>query len=114
MKVNRYLVPILLIVALLGTVGIAQLTGRWATSGRGAIMTNAAGNPDPAGIKGWMTLEMVSETYGLPLDELYARLGIPADVPPGTELKSLGSLIPGWEGIKTVRAVVQEYQEAQR
>jgi len=108
MSVNKYLVPILLIAVLLGAVGIAQLAGAWTTSGRDVVLTDATGNPDPAGIKGWMTLEMVAETYGIPLEELYARLGLPADLDPQTELKSLEAIVPAFE-MDQVRTVVADY-----
>ncbi len=108
MKVNKYLLPILFIVVLLGGVGIAQAIGLWTTSGRDVVMTDDEGNPDPEGIKGWMTLEQVSATYGVPLDVLYQKLGVPAETSPQTALKDLEAIVPGFE-IDLARTAVAEY-----
>jgi hypothetical protein len=107
-KANKYLLPILFVVALLGSVGIAQAAGWWTTSGRDVVLTDAEGQPDPAGIKGWMTLADVSTTYGVPLDLLYQQLGIPAEVSPDTALKDLEAVVPGFE-IELARTVVTDY-----
>ncbi len=108
MKVNKYLLPIVFVVVLLGGVGIAQATGLWTTSGRDVIMTDDEGNPDPAWIKGWMTLEQVSTGYGIPLDVLYQQLGVPAETSPQTALKDLETIVPGFE-IDLARTVVADY-----
>ena len=71
-RVNRFLMPFLVVLALLGSVWVAKAAGLWQTSGRGQVLLDASGQPDPAGIKGWMTLADLSETYGVPLDALYA------------------------------------------
>jgi hypothetical protein len=52
MRVNRFLMPIIVIVALLGTTFIAQAAGFWSTSGRDAIDMESMTAAD---IKGWMT-----------------------------------------------------------
>ncbi|HNS52286.1 MAG TPA: hypothetical protein PKO09_14025 [Anaerolineae bacterium] len=109
-RVNKYLMPLLVVVALLGSVAIAKSADAWQTSGRGQVVVDESGQPDPAGIKGWMTLEGVSETYGIPLDALYALIGAGREVPPGTEMKMLEGLVPGF-GVSTVRAGVAAYLE---
>jgi hypothetical protein len=108
-KVNRYLMPILVVVALLGSAWIAKAAGVWQTSGRDQILLDGSGQPDPLGIKGWMTLSDLSETYGVPLDALYVMIGAGSDVPPGTVLKDLEKLVPGME-VSAVRAGVAAYQ----
>jgi len=107
-RVNKYLMPVLVLVALLGSVFVAKASGTWKTSGRGEVIVDETGRPDPAGIKGWMTLEGVSETYGVPLDALYTMIGAGPEVPAGTEMKMLEGLLPG-TSVSTVRAGVTAY-----
>jgi hypothetical protein len=108
-RVNKYFVPILAVVALLGSVWIAKAAGTWQTSGRGQILLDESGQADPLGIKGWMTLHEVSEIYGVPLDDLYDMIGAGAEVPPDTALKDLEKLVTGME-VSAVRAGVAAYQ----
>ena len=104
------MVPILAVVALLGSVWIAKAAGAWQTSGRDQILLDESGQADPQGIKGWMTLNDVSETYGVPLDALYTMIGAGAEVPPDTALKDLEKLVPGME-VSALRAGVAAYQD---
>jgi hypothetical protein len=80
----------------------------WQTSGRGQVILDESGQPDPQGIKGWMTLAGVSESYGVPLDALYTMIGAGPDLSADTELKELEGLLPGM-GVSTVRAGVAAY-----
>jgi len=109
MKVNKYILPILLFVAWFGTIGVAKLTGDWATSGKENITVyDAEGNLDPEQIRGWMTLTDVSEAYGIPLEAFYTWLGPVAGLGPETAMKDLEALIPGFE-TGTVREFVAAY-----
>jgi hypothetical protein len=108
-KVNRYLMPFLVLVTLLGSVWVAKAAGLWQTSGRGQILLDESGQADPQGIKGWMTLGEIADTYGLPLEALYVMIGAGADLPPDTALKDLEKLVPGME-VSAVRAVVAAYR----
>lgn len=108
--VNKYLIPVLAVVALLGSVWIAKTAGAWQTSGRGQVLLDESGRADPQGIKGWMTLNDVSETYGVPLDALYSMIGAGPEVSPGTALKDLEKLVPGME-VWAVREGVAAYHE---
>ena len=94
MKVNRYLIPILFIVALMGTIYVAQSAGVWSTSGRTEV---SAQQLAPADIKGWMTLQQVIDGTGLAQAELYRIAGIPADVPTSTALKDVEGIVAGFE-----------------
>lgn len=107
-RVNKYLMPVLVVVALLGSVWVAKAAGLWQTSGRGQVLLDASGQPDPAGIKGWMTLADVSETYGMPLDVLYVLIGVDAGLPPETAMKDLEKLVPDME-VWAVREGVAAY-----
>jgi hypothetical protein len=109
-RVNRYWVPIIAVLALLGSVWVAKATGLWQTSGRGVILVDEYGEADPEGIKGWMTLYDVSSVYGVPLQALYTMIGAGPEVPPETALKDLEKLVQGME-VWAVRAGVAAYQE---
>lgn len=94
MRVNPFLMPILLITALLGTVFVAQAMGRWSTSGKTAVNLS---NLTPADLKGWMTLQQVIDGLKLSKEDVYAAGNIPADVPTSTALKDLEAIVPGFE-----------------
>jgi hypothetical protein len=108
-RLNKHVMPLLVVAALLGSVYVAKAAGLWQTSGRGQILLDETGAPDPAGIKGWMTLGDISDTYGLPLADLYAMIGASPDIAPDTALKDLEKLVPGME-VWAVRAEVAAYQ----
>lgn len=110
MRVHRYVLPALALITLLGSVGVGQLTGVWATTGKGAIQLDASGAADPQGIKGWMTLQQISDTYGIPLAELYRRIGAPSDMAPETPVKDLEAKLPGFE-TALVREQVAAYRQ---
>ena len=109
-RVNKYLIPVLAVITLLGSVWVAKAAGVWQTSGRGQVLLDESGQADPMGIKGWMTLNQVSETYGVPLDELYNMIGASTEVPPDTALKDLEKLVPGTE-VWALREAVAAYQD---
>jgi hypothetical protein len=111
MRVHRYVLPLVLIAVLLGSVQIGKAVDYWSTSGRAVILLDSLGYTDPAGIKGWMTLAEVSEIYGIPLAELRARLNLPADLPADTPLKDLERTGAGFE-TSAVRDVVAAYRAA--
>jgi hypothetical protein len=109
-RINKYILPILAVLALQGSIWIAKAAGAWQTSGRGEVMLDESGQADPEGIKGWMTLVGVSETYGIPLDALYIMIGAGPDLPAETELKELEALLPG-TGVTAIRAGVAAYRD---
>ena len=99
MRVNRFLMPLIVIVTLLGTTLIAQAAGFWSTSGRDSTDLQ---NMTAADIKGWMTLQQVIDGMQISKEELYAVGGIPLDVPTETALKDLEGVVPDFE-ISTLR-----------
>ena len=75
MRVNRFLIPILALVGLFGTVFVAQATGNFATNGReGTDLARLT----PADLKGWMTLQDVMNGLGISQTDLYAAGNIPS------------------------------------
>ncbi len=109
MKVHRYVLPLVLVASLLGSVLIAKAAGYWSTSGKTAVLLDASGQADPEGIKGWMTLADVAATYQVPEAELRGRLGLPADLPMDTALKDIEAIVSGFE-VSAVRDVVTAYR----
>ncbi len=102
MRINPFFMPILLIVALLGTTFTAQALGIWSTSGRDAVDVTKL---TPADLKGWMTLQQIID--GLPISqaELYQIGGIPANTSPTTALKDMESII----SVTTLREKLTAY-----
>ncbi len=90
MRINPFLMPILLVLALLGTVFTAQALGTWSVSGRDAIDVSKMIAAD---LKGWMTLEQVMDGLKISQSELYALGNIPADTPTSTTLKELEQVV---------------------
>ena len=99
MRVNRFLMPGLLLAALLGTALVAQAAGLWSTSGRDTVDVT---HMTPADIKGWMTLQQVIDGVGISQTDLYTLAGIPADVPTSIALKDMESLVPDFS-VTTLR-----------
>ena len=95
MTVNKYLMPIIAIAALIAVVLGARLTGDWIVSGKQIPL----GDMTAADIKGWMTLQNVSDGLQIPLPDIYKLAGIPegAAVPPTTAMKDLEGLLEGFE-----------------
>jgi hypothetical protein len=94
MRVNAFLIPILVIAALLGSSLIAQAGGFWATSGRTSVDVN---NLTAVDLKGWMTLQQVMDGMQISQEQLYAAGNIPMDVPTSTALKDLEGIVPDFE-----------------
>lgn len=112
MKVNKYVMPILVIVAMCATVLVAQAAGVWQVSGTTQVIPNpATGRPDPELIKGKMTLDEIITQYGIPKDGLYSALKLSADIPTSKQVKELESIISDFE-VDLVRQAVKDYYAA--
>jgi len=94
MRVNPFLMPVILIISLLGVVFVAQAAGAWSVSGRTAVDVTKL---TPADIKGWMTLQQVIDGIGITKADLYALVNIPAEIPTSTAIKDMEKLLPGFE-----------------
>lgn len=99
MRVNPFLVPIIVIAALLGSSLIAQAGGFWSTSGRTSVNLD---NLTAVDLKGWMTLQQVMDGMKISKEQLYAAGNIPLDVPTSTALKELEGIVPDFE-VSTLR-----------
>lgn len=99
----------LVLVLFFGSIQVAQYAGLWSVSGKlapdgGPVQLSGA---DPAEIKGWMSVQQVLDAYPVDQAALYARFGIPADVPASTPLKELEALAEGFS-VTDLRAWVAE------
>ena len=110
MKVNKYLMPVLAIAMLLGSIAVAQAMNSWITVATPTTTVSGVSRPDPAGIMGSMLLQYVSDTYGIPLEDLYEMIGLPATQDAKATLKSLKSVIPSFE-TSLVRTGIKQYYE---
>ncbi|MDP5240183.1 4Fe-4S binding protein [Uliginosibacterium sp. 31-16] len=79
----------------IGMIGSAQLTGYWRTQPASIVAAvTSAGQLDAQAIRGYMTLEDVSKSYGFELDKLYRELGISEQkVPATSKCKEIGKLL---------------------
>jgi hypothetical protein len=112
MRVNKYVMPIALIVAMFATVLVAQAAGIWQVSGTTQVIPNpATGRPDPELIKGKMTLDEIITQYRIPKGDLYSALQLSADIPTSKQVKELESIIPDFE-VDLVRQAVKDYYAA--
>ncbi len=113
MRVNKYVMPIVLIVSMFVVVLAAQAAGMWQVTGSTQVVpTTTSGRPDPEAIKGKMTLDEVITTYGVPQADLYAALQLPAETATSTAIKDLESILPNFE-VDLVRQAVKDYYAAQ-
>jgi len=111
MRVHRYVLLAIVLLALVGSVVVGKLAGDRSETGKEDLPLDASAAPGPADIRGWMTLQEVSDTYGVPLTDLYTGLDVPADLPATTPMKDLESTIPDFE-TEAVRLWVSAYQAA--
>ncbi len=93
MKINPFVYGILVISVFLGVIYGLRAVGVWSISdkidGEGkAIQPSAA---DVNTIKGWMPLEQVSTTFGIPVADILSAFNLPADTPASMPLNDLES-----------------------
>lgn len=124
MKVNRWIMPALALVLLVGIIGASQAAGLWASTGRSAAAAGLGqgrggggeggeGGGTGAGatsvVKGWMTIEEAADASGLPVETVAELTGAadPASLDPATPLNQLESIVPGFT-MSTFRALVAD------
>jgi hypothetical protein len=93
MKVNPFIYGALILVLFFGVIEGAKAAGFWSVLGK---LTPSGEKVLPTGtnvdeIKGWMTLDDVSAAYKVPVTEIVAVFGLPAETPGTAQLKSLES-----------------------
>jgi len=55
----------------------------------GTDIRNASGELEAETIRGWMTLNIISQEFGIPLEQLYADTQLPANVSPDVMIKEI-------------------------
>jgi hypothetical protein len=93
MKINPFVYGIVVLLFFLGIIIGFQQVGVWSTSGK---VTGSGQQVQPSAtdvntIKGWMTIEQVSTTFGVPVTEILFAFDLPANTPATTALKDLES-----------------------
>jgi hypothetical protein len=106
MTVNKYLLPLFTLLALLGSFAVAQATGNWSISGKDNIDVNNLTSGDE--VRGWMTLQNLSDGFGIQPEEMYLILDIPTDIPLETALKDMEGILPDFE-VTDVREALDDY-----
>ncbi len=93
MRIHPILYGILVLALFFGTILGFQAAGVWSVSGK----VTASGeqvqplSSDVNTLKGWMTLEQVSNTYNVSLEEISQQFNLPGDISSETALKDLES-----------------------
>lgn len=109
MKINPFVYGIAVLTLFLGVIFGFQQAGVWSVSGKvdssGQTIQPSAADVDT--IKGWMTLEQVSATFGVPVADILSAFDLPADTPASTALKDLESDI---FDVTSLRTWLQERQ----
>jgi NapH/MauN family ferredoxin-type protein len=88
--VSLIAVGLLAVALFFGPVLLAKSLGRWQSkpASLGRILTTA-GRPDPANIRGFMTVTQVATAFGVSADQILATAGLPADTPRDKPLKQI-------------------------
>ncbi len=107
MRTSVWVAPVASVVVLFGSVGIADLTGNWVTSGRTAVVAGQQFGVED--LKGWMTLQQAADGLGVPVAALIELIGAPdGTLSPDSAFRDIESLVPGFE-LSTFRDQVREY-----
>lgn len=96
MKRLTWISPIVFVVVMLGTVGVAQLSGAWVTSGKQVVAVGKLAVDD---VKGSMTLQVAADGLGVTVDDLVTLIN-PSDpslLTPSTLFKDIEALVPGFD-----------------
>ncbi len=107
MTVNKYLMPLLAILALFGTIGVAQATGNWVSTGKELVDSQNLTSDD---LRGWMTLQQAADGLHLPIETIYQLAGVAdrAKIAPDTPLRQLEGTVPGFD-VNSLRGAVAAY-----
>lgn len=100
---------LVLVAGLFVMIGASKLAGQWRTKPQTVSLRDSAGRLDPEAIRGWMTLEEISTGYGIPLEELYRRTGLPGTVPAAAPLNRIAGEYDVEFSPEVVREVVRSF-----
>lgn len=106
MKVSLWVSPVVSVMVLFGSVGVATVTGDWVTGGRVEVSQSSRISADD--VKGWMTLQQAADGLGLPVAaviELIDPQGA-AGLSATTLFREVEPLVPGFE-LTTFRALLR-------
>lgn len=96
-----------------GAILLSQATGLWQATAEAKVELAATGVPSTEEIKGWRTMQELTDLWKIPKAELYARLGLdPAMDPQTTQIKHLeGKVAPDGQTIDRtyVKGVVDQW-----
>jgi len=91
-KKTRWLLPLLWVAVIFGTVGVTQAMGLWQTSGRDPVVASQLTTAD---IKGWMTVQQVADGLGIDTAVVLEAVGDPSNtVTASTALKDIEPIVP--------------------
>lgn len=95
MRATVWVAPVASVVILFGSVGIAQATGGWTTSGRTAVVQADLTADD---VKGWMTIQQAADGLGVPVAAIIDLIDPPEGVvlEPGTALRDVEAVVDGF------------------
>lgn len=117
MKLNSKILAVLIVVTLFGGISISTLMGWWATETSKVPAKyaegEAAGEYNPADIRGSYTFGEVSSLFNIPIEDLAAAFNLPAAPDPaGVALKTLEDIygyLPTEIGTASVRLFIAWY-----
>ena len=103
MKLNPFVYGVIVLGVFMGIILGAQQVGWWSVSGRvdGAGQAVQPSAADVSSIKGWMTLQQVSDSFQVPVAEILLAFDLPADTAASTALKDLESDTFDIPGLRT-------------
>jgi hypothetical protein len=85
-----------------GGIGISNLTGIYKIIPAKITFETKISDEE---IKGYMTLEKVSNSFKIDLNELYKKLNIPSSIPKDTKLKDIKNFVSDFEVEKAREAL---------
>ncbi len=93
MRVKPILFGVVVVIVFMSVIVISQAAGYWSTSGKvttsGDLVNPSVGDVET--IKGWMTLNQISDTYAVPLTEILREFSLPDATSGDTAIKDLES-----------------------
>ena len=90
----RWLIPLMWVLVVFGTIGASQAAGWWVTGGRQEVSAGGIGVDD---LKGWMTVQQGADGLGVPATVVLEAIADPTGtVVPSTAFKDVEAIVPGF------------------